>query len=60
MEKVTKFGAMDRFMKVTGEMVKLMVKEGSYMQMEIFMKANGKMTNQMDLEHISIKMEQNM
>lgn len=55
MEKVFKYGKMVLFMKDFGRMIKLMVKEDSYMQMEIFMKVIGLITNHRALVFICIK-----
>ena len=48
-ERVYRFGQMDHYMKVGGEITKPMEKADLYMQMETFMMALGKMIKPMVL-----------
>ena len=52
MERADKFGQMDHFMMVTGEMIRPMAEVDSFMLMEMFMRVIGRMIKLMDLESI--------
>ena len=68
MGRVNKFGLMAQYMKDTGRIMWLLVKEDLSIQMEIFMKESGMQIKLMDMyiniihsrEHISIWMVLNM
>jgi hypothetical protein len=60
MDMVYKSGLMVPSTKVIGKMEKQMVKENSFMSMEIFMKVNGVMIKQVDMEFTYIIMVPNM
>ena len=52
--KESKFGKTEVSLKVIGSMTKLMVMEGSSMQMVMFTMVNGTMTRCMDVVHMNL------